>query len=110
MATEDRHWLRTFSRLVASELRQVPALRVLREDAVVRELARHKRDNPEITDPALGIQKLGESLRARWAVWGALACTGTTWTVYAHAVDAASGKFGERLSALQQIGLSLGTR
>ncbi len=61
MAPEDHHWLRTFTRLVASELRQVAALRVLPENAVLRESAQQKRDElnlqeSERTNPAAGIR------------------------------------------------------
>jgi TPR repeat protein len=99
LAPEDRHWLRTFSALVARDLGFVTALRVLPEDAVLRECARQKREEPDNTNAVVGVQRLAENLRASWVILGSLARTGATWTVHAHAVDAKSGKFGDRLTA-----------
>ena len=99
MDPRDAHWLRTFSGLVASDLRQVASLRVLPESAVLRELARQKTAEPYNTNAVTGIRKLGENLRAEWVIMGALARTGSVWTASAYVVEAAPGKFGKRLGA-----------
>ena len=99
MAPEERHWLRTFSGLVGRELGFVSALRALPEDTVLRECARQKREEPDNTNVGVGVKKLGEHLGASWVVLGGLSRTGAAWTVHAHAVEAKSGKFGERLTA-----------
>lgn len=100
MAPEDCHWRRTFTGLVSSELRHLARLNVVPEDAVLREIARQKRVEPDNTNTVAGIRTLGRYLRAPWVIYGAFTRTGTTWTAYAYTVEAASGEFGKRLSAV----------
>ncbi len=99
MALEDRHWLQTFTSLVARDLGFVTALRVVPENAVLRECARQKREEPDNTNAVAGVKELGERLRASYVILGGLTRTGAAWTVHAQAVDAKSGKLSERLTA-----------
>ncbi|MCW5555907.1 MAG: tetratricopeptide repeat protein [Verrucomicrobiae bacterium] len=100
MSVEDSHWLETFGNLVAGELRQVAALRVLPSDAVVRELTRQLHAPPTLdqsgsTNVALVFRKVGESLKVTWVISGALSRTGATWIATAKAVETQSGNSGE---------------
>ena len=104
MATEDRHWLRTFTRLVADELLEVAAVRVVPEQAVARELHRQKLDEhlfeqPDRTNAGVGLRMLGTNLQVSWLISGTLARTGAVWTAHARVVDARSGKFLQDFAA-----------
>lgn len=101
MAPDNQHWLLTFTKLVASELRQVAVLRVLPEEAVVRELFRLQRDEHMLDEAGRtdAVRKLGTNLHASGLIPGALAHTGAVWTAHARVVDARSGKSHERFSA-----------
>jgi hypothetical protein len=104
LAPEDRHWLPTFTRLVADELLEIAAVRVVPEDAVAREWHRQKLDEhlfkqPDRTNAGLGLRILGSNLQVSWLISGTLVRTGAVWTAQARVVDARSGKFQERFSA-----------
>jgi len=104
MAPDGQHWLRTFTRLVADELLEIAALRVVPEEAVVRELHRQKLDEhlfeqPNRTNAGVGLRIFGTNLQVSWLISGTLARTGTVWTAQARVVDARSGKFKQDFAA-----------
>lgn len=99
VAPEERHWISIFTGLVTSELRQIAALNVVPQGAVMRELARQCREEQGNTNAAIGIRTLGDKLRAQWVIDGGLKRGKTSWEVQVFVENAAMGELSEKFSA-----------
>jgi len=95
---ESAHWRYSLSRLVASPLAEVKAIRIYPAEASEYGLRQLKLKAGEPIDAAQA-RKIGELIEARRVVWGEYSRNGKEWVANAHVLSVASGKLSVELSA-----------
>jgi tetratricopeptide (TPR) repeat protein len=89
------HWRYTLERLLADQLQEAKAVRLVPAAFGYRQL-QVKQGGPISTEQ---VRRIGELIEARRVVWGSYRRQGAQWLVTAQVLNVASGKAGKELNA-----------